>query len=120
MEAIVMPFCPKCRAEYREGFSRCSDCEVDLVDELPPEEEEMVDEEPSDLVQLHVFAGDLYGEMVKEALENEGIWCVLRKAPGPTVLRVSGATEWAGTAVFVRRSELERSEEIMVGILDHI
>jgi ribosomal protein S16 len=31
-------FCPKCRAEYREGFSHCADCDSDLVDELPPEE----------------------------------------------------------------------------------
>jgi hypothetical protein len=29
-------FCPQCRAEYRRGFTRCSDCDVDLVDELPP------------------------------------------------------------------------------------
>ena len=32
-------FCPKCRAEHREGFSVCSDCNVDLVHELPPEPE---------------------------------------------------------------------------------
>ena len=30
-------FCPQCKAEYRPGFSRCSDCEVDLVDHLPVE-----------------------------------------------------------------------------------
>ena len=34
-----MPFCPLCGAEYREGFDRCHDCDVELVDELPPEEE---------------------------------------------------------------------------------
>jgi hypothetical protein len=28
--------CPKCRAEYRPGFTRCSDCDVELVEELPP------------------------------------------------------------------------------------
>jgi hypothetical protein len=28
-------FCPQCRAEYRPGFTRCSDCEVDLVEYLP-------------------------------------------------------------------------------------
>lgn len=28
-------FCPQCLVEYRPGFTRCSDCEVDLVHELP-------------------------------------------------------------------------------------
>ena len=32
-------FCPQCRTEYREGFTTCADCKVDLVAELPPETE---------------------------------------------------------------------------------
>lgn len=32
-------FCPKCKCEYREGFYRCSDCKVELVNELPQVEE---------------------------------------------------------------------------------
>jgi len=28
-------FCPVCKAEYREGFRRCADCDVELVYELP-------------------------------------------------------------------------------------
>jgi len=27
-------FCPICRAEYREGFLECSDCDVNLVEKL--------------------------------------------------------------------------------------
>ncbi len=27
-----MPWCPKCKSEYREGFSRCATCGVELVD----------------------------------------------------------------------------------------
>ena len=27
-------FCPKCKAEYREGFTYCSDCGVTLVERL--------------------------------------------------------------------------------------
>lgn len=27
-------YCPECKAEYRQGFTRCSDCDVDLVQEL--------------------------------------------------------------------------------------
>ena len=30
-------FCPVCKVEYRSGFSRCVDCDVDLVEELPTE-----------------------------------------------------------------------------------
>jgi hypothetical protein len=32
-------YCPQCKAEYRQGFTRCSDCDVDLVDTLPQESE---------------------------------------------------------------------------------
>jgi hypothetical protein len=28
-------FCPVCKAEYRAGFYRCSDCDVDLIADLP-------------------------------------------------------------------------------------
>ena len=42
--AAPLMFCPKCKVEYRPGFTRCSDCEVDLVDVLP--EEDLSYEEP--------------------------------------------------------------------------
>jgi hypothetical protein len=29
-------YCPKCRTEYTKGFNTCADCEVALVEELPP------------------------------------------------------------------------------------
>lgn len=32
-------FCPECGAEFREGFTECSDCHVPLVWEKPPEVE---------------------------------------------------------------------------------
>lgn len=31
-----MMFCPNCKAEYRLGSARCSDCDVDLVQALSP------------------------------------------------------------------------------------
>ncbi len=29
-------FCPKCRTEYKKGFTTCADCGIPLIDELPP------------------------------------------------------------------------------------
>jgi hypothetical protein len=28
-------YCPKCRVEYEPGFTRCVDCDVELVEVLP-------------------------------------------------------------------------------------
>ncbi len=30
-------YCPECHAEYVPGFTRCDDCDVDLVEVLPAE-----------------------------------------------------------------------------------
>ena len=33
-----MPWCPKCKCEYKEGITECADCKVPLVDEFPVDE----------------------------------------------------------------------------------
>lgn len=30
-----MPWCPKCRAEFREGFTQCNTCHIPLIDHEP-------------------------------------------------------------------------------------
>ncbi len=35
-----MPWCPKCRNEYREGITLCAECGVELVDSLEEKREE--------------------------------------------------------------------------------
>ena len=32
-----MRYCPECKAEYRDGFDTCADCQILLVDELVPQ-----------------------------------------------------------------------------------
>ena len=39
-----MPFCPKCKCEYREGYTECADCGVPLRKRLPTEEEERAEQ----------------------------------------------------------------------------
>jgi hypothetical protein len=64
-------FCPKCRAEYIEGFSTCADCNVDLVEDLPPLEEE----QPEFINYVELLATYNPADIVflKSLLESEGI-----------------------------------------------
>ena len=41
-------FCPECRVEYRSGFTHCTDCDVDLVDELTLERTDLFEANPGD------------------------------------------------------------------------
>ena len=54
---VFMPYCPKCRGEYREGYTRCKECDADLVEQLPEEREERVEGKPPvDYVQRVRFS----------------------------------------------------------------
>lgn len=61
--------CPKCGSEYREGFFRCADCEVDLVQDI-----ESLDEvAPTELVTvLETKDSSFLGELVIR-IEDENI-----------------------------------------------
>lgn len=62
-----MPYCPKCRVEYREGFSVCSDCDVDLVDKLP----EIEPPSPENWVLLGIFNSGI--DIIESLLASTGI-----------------------------------------------
>lgn len=62
-------YCPNCRSEYREGFTHCSDCDVDLVAALPP------DKRSHDVNPVKVYeTGDAsIIPLVQSLLEDAGI-----------------------------------------------
>lgn len=61
-------YCPGCKVEFREGFTRCTECDLDIVEGHPPVlEPEYVD-------QVTVFEGDSNSAVVVySALEDAGI-----------------------------------------------
>jgi hypothetical protein len=65
-------FCPDCEAEYKEGFTSCPDCNVELVSELTPETR-VHDIEAGTSVPLQSFKSSAEAEMVNELLVNNGI-----------------------------------------------
>jgi hypothetical protein len=67
-------FCPNCGLEYRPGFARCNDCDVDLVEEPPGKGEgEAGGEELAEPRPLwHGTQGPVFME-ITIALQNAGI-----------------------------------------------
>ena len=65
-------FCPRCRAEYREGFLQCADCRVALDCELPPLERP-VNVTTSELVTVLQTGDSFILGAAKSLLESAGI-----------------------------------------------
>jgi Putative prokaryotic signal transducing protein len=72
-------FCPNCRAEYRPGYTHCSDCGLELVEELPADDSDdfLGEHRLSDLVEVYRAWGRPRGEMIRSLLEGNGIPCAL-------------------------------------------
>lgn len=59
-------FCPNCKAEYKEGITHCTECDVELVKELS--EEDFVD-----FVKVFESADSNLTVIIKSVLEDAGI-----------------------------------------------
>jgi hypothetical protein len=103
---VTVPFCPTCRTEYQSGIRRCADCDAELVDALPEEEEkEQVSE--TGLVLLAVFPNAAEARLIQELLRNNGIEAVLRGDMDPI-----GNVTGKGPALLVEETALPQATEI--------
>jgi hypothetical protein len=66
-------FCPQCKAEYRPGFVRCADCDVELVDCLPQDAVESGTTEDSDYTVIRAVQGALEEGQICSFLQAYGI-----------------------------------------------
>jgi hypothetical protein len=79
-----MPFCPKCRYEYKQGIMKCPDCDETLVDTLPDKAGNPADDEKEykDWIQLARLTSLQSAQMVTEALRNKSIPVVVNSGTG--------------------------------------
>src|SRR5258708_7524791 len=67
-----MPWCPKCREEFRQGFDRCVDCDTELVAEFPIEPKKLA---PTWISRVTVYQTTQPSDamLVTSLLEGNGI-----------------------------------------------
>ena len=68
-------FCPRCGDEYRPGFTRCTDCGVDLVEKPPAK---IDDAEPFELVTVLETGDQSMIAVARSVLEAANIPCIAR------------------------------------------
>ena len=68
-------FCPNCGDEYREGFTRCADCDTDLVATPPAAPEPPV---PFAMATVLVTGDQTLMAVAKSILDSAGIVSIAR------------------------------------------
>jgi hypothetical protein len=74
-------FCPKCKAEYKEGVRICPECDVDLVNELS-------EDDFMEFVKVFESADPNLTVIIKSILEDAGIRYFV---PGDNMQSILGA-----------------------------
>jgi len=99
-------FCPKCKNEYRKGFYKCSDCDTDLVEQLPPGP----DNEVSYVELVEVYSTYRQSDIafIKSVLDGEGIKYFFEGES--SVMLVAGG---AYARLLVKTEEADRVKEIL-------
>jgi hypothetical protein len=107
-----MPFCPMCQSEYRQGFSRCSDCDASLVEVLqPPTPPTPSPPEPEALVTVGMFSNPALASLLASELETEGIQTFVEDSEAISMDPLL-APALGGVKVRVRSSDAEKGLEI--------
>lgn len=110
-----MPYCPDCKYEFEEGIKECPDCKKPLVDNSPEKDQ------PVEVrwVLLKTLPSAIFAEMVKEALENEGIPSFIKADFFQSAFSSHGtAMPGSYATILVPENKLEHAKDILKGIID--
>lgn len=125
-----MPYCPKCRFEYKPTVEICPDCGKKLVGTLKQKKRKKVAtleiseqealSEPK-LKLLYVTSNLIYANFLKETLEKNGIPCLIQRESGinlrgPALIR----HPLTDTKVYVAEKNFEKSLKIRKQLVDNL
>lgn len=116
-----MPWCPLCKAEYREGFAWCSDCEAELADELDKEAEGKKDhpdnESSVDEWQLlGIINDEQEANIIESLLTSENIPVQRRYKGVSHMSKIAGGMTKLGIHFYVLGNNLQETKELLKAI----
>ena len=125
-----MPWCPKCGAESRDGFTRCASCDVPLVDRLTDEQSKeankseterecdkmVLPEGMSSPIAVYTAKNRLEAESIEEMLRDNDIPVFDRPAAFRQIQSYSGADARFGVELVVDASQTSRARQLIDGV----
>ncbi|MBO6149360.1 MAG: zinc ribbon domain-containing protein [Lachnospiraceae bacterium] len=102
--------CPKCGTEYREGFTQCAYCKIDLVEALP----EGVDAD--ELYRRHSEEEALYGTQEGMAAAHSDAAISDEDGAGPEADGADGPIPWTEEELRAAAEEMKAEAVASVGI----
>lgn len=110
----TMPWCPKCRAEYREGFFVCNSCSEQLVDDLPLDAEYNVSRFKYDPPEFLISLKDgREAEVVESLLTAYQIPVIKKFRDAGAYLEICTGTTVFGVDVYVPSRLLQKAKDIL-------
>ncbi|MCL2377507.1 MAG: hypothetical protein FWC77_00115 [Defluviitaleaceae bacterium] len=116
-----MPYCPKCKDEFREGFASCNICDTTLVDELHSNEEQTKPEEPEDFVMvddvpalLCNVSNNIEAGMIEAMLGSYNIPVMKRWRYGGDVMMIYTGASSTGADLYVPSKLLEDAKALLL------
>lgn len=108
-----MSWCPRCRTEYREGFTQCIDCHIALVQDAPegepPETESIQLMDPISVYETDAQQADLICHM----LRNADIAAIPRDSSFGGIAKVYTGSSLYNTKVMVDRAQEQQALDFL-------
>ncbi|SHJ69541.1 Putative signal transducing protein [Geosporobacter subterraneus DSM 17957] len=113
-----MPWCPKCSTEYRNGYEKCHDCKVSLVQDEPIIKKESTPTRNGNWVLLTTAHGVEASLMVSLLSDNNIPPFTKQRGIDSYLQIVTGVSN--NVEIYVREGDLCRAQELIEVMLNPI
>ena len=104
-------YCPKCKAEYREGYTQCAECGCPLTAAPPsPKEQVLSHPEPALLCDA---ANDFEADIIVSKLAAEGIRAFKRYRGADSYNKILLGRTILGVEILVAANDFDEAQNVL-------
>ena len=108
-------YCPSCKAEFIDSITICSDCNISLVENLALNEPL----ENINWVNVKEVPGKVFGEMMGEVLDSEGIPYFLKSDWSASAYNIASAgLSGSYVQLYVPENFCDKANNLLTELMD--